>query len=104
MNPSNFSKYKVPSGPYSYEGLWGKNTGGLLSEASIGHKKIGIAVCASLNWTNPSKQGEKTWFPQHLYVCTDRALHNFKELHKDMYPPFSQITTPSKPGVKDAEK
>lgn len=48
MNVSHVCEYRYHPGPYDYEGLCGKNIGGLLSEASFGRKKIKIAVCASL--------------------------------------------------------
>lgn len=46
VNVSNFLSTRCHPGPYTYEGLCGKNTGRLLSEASIGDKKIKIPVCA----------------------------------------------------------
>lgn len=49
VNVSNFLSTRCHPGPYAYEGLCGKNTGRLLSEASIGgDKKIKIPACASL--------------------------------------------------------
>lgn len=48
VNVSHVCEYRYHPGPYGYERPCGKNTGGLLSEASFGHKKIKIAVCASL--------------------------------------------------------
>lgn len=44
----NFFKYQVQSGAIRYEGLSGKNTGRLPSEASISDKQTKLPVCASL--------------------------------------------------------
>lgn len=91
VSVSNFLSTRCHPGPYTYKGLCGKNTGRLLSEASIGDKKIKIPVCASLKWINPSKWGAKTCIPKQLphNVCIDCALHiwrNFAKWHT--YLPF----------------
>lgn len=54
------------------------------SEARVGDIKI--SVHAPLKRPNPSKQGQKTCFPQWLpHVCVRCTLHSSKELCKVAY-------------------